>query len=66
MKVSEMKQKIDFFSDALFQAGYERGRDAALTEIEEYEDCMWNQGNKATADVCNKLLKELRYENEVE
>ena len=71
MKVTEIKGQLDFFTDALFQTGYELGWNSVVNEIDAISDAEWNNGNKVTAEVLRKLIKQLNlgeegWGNEVE
>lgn len=60
MKVNEIKTQIEFFTDSLFQAGYDMGWNAVLEELQQASDREWNNGNKTTAEVIRKALKEIQ------
>lgn len=60
MRVNEIKEKLSFYADAMFQSGFDLGWNSILEEIENTSDLEWNNGNKVTAEVLRKLVKELR------
>ena len=60
MKVTDIKQQIDFQVDSLFQAGYDIGWNSVIEEIELHADREWNLGNKVTSEIISKLAKEMR------
>lgn len=62
MKVSEIKSQLEFFTDSLFQVGYDMGWNSVLEELEQAADREWNIGNKTTAEVLRKSLSEFRKE----
>lgn len=64
MRVKEIKQQIEFQTDALFQAGYDMGWNAILNELDELSNKEWNIGNRVTAEVIRKVVKELGGSNE--
>lgn len=64
MEVKELKDKAEFYIDAIFQAGYDRGWDAALAELDCLSDNEWNKGNKLVAEVIRKFINKVRGENE--
>lgn len=68
MKVNEIKTQLEFFTDSLFQAGYDMGWNSVLEELQQLSDREWNNGNKTTAEVIRKAVKEIRAEdwNDVE
>lgn len=59
MRVKEIKQQIEFHADALFQAGYDMGFNSVLAELDELSNKEWNIGNRVTAEVIRKVVKEL-------
>ena len=62
MKVSEIKSQLDFYSDALFQTGYDMGWNSVIEELEQAADREWNIGNTTTADVLRKAIQAFRGE----
>lgn len=60
MKVNEIKNQIEFFTDSLFQAGYDMGWNAVLEELQQASDREWNIGNKTTAEVIRQAIKEIQ------
>jgi hypothetical protein len=60
MKVSEIKSQLEFFTDTLFQAGYDMGWNSVVEELEQAADREWNIGNKTTAEVLRKAIKAFR------
>lgn len=64
MKISEIKNQLDFFTDALFQRGYDLGWNSVLEELEQAADREWNIGNKTTAEVIRKAIKTFRSDYE--
>ena len=64
MRVKDIKQQIEFQTDALFQAGYDLGWNSVLTELDELSNKEWNMGNRVTAEVIRKVVKELGGSNE--
>lgn len=59
MRVKDIKQQIEFQTDALFQAGYDMGWNALLNELDELSNKEWNIGNRTTAEVIRRIIKEL-------
>jgi len=64
MRVKDIKQQIEFQTDALFQAGYDMGWNSVLNELDELSNKEWNIGNRVTAEVIRKIVKELGGSNE--
>ena len=62
MNIKEIKSSVEFNLDLMLQRGYELGRGALLSELEEMSTREWNLGNKVTADIIDKILKEVSYE----
>ena len=60
MNTSEIKKNIEFYSDALFQKGYDLGWNSVLEELEQEADREWNLGNRTTAEVITRLTKQMR------
>lgn len=60
MKVSEIKGQLEFFTDALFQSGYDMGWNSVVEELQQQSDREWNDGNKTTAEVIRKALKQIQ------
>jgi ribulose bisphosphate carboxylase small subunit len=59
MRVKEIKQNIEFQVDALFQAGYDLGWNQLIAELDEMSNREWNIGNRVTAEVIRKVIKQL-------
>lgn len=59
MRVKEIKQNIEFQVDALFQAGYDLGWNQLIAELDELSNREWNIGNRVTAEVIRKVIKQL-------
>jgi hypothetical protein len=64
MQVNELKNQIEFHVDALFQAGYDRGWNQVLVELDEMSNREWNIGNRVTAEVIRKIVQELEGAND--
>lgn len=62
MNIKEIKSSVEFNLDLMLQRGFELGRNALLSELEEMSTREWNLGNKVTADIIDKILKEVSYE----
>lgn len=67
MRVKEIKQTLDFHIDALFQAGYDMGWNQLVAELDEMSNREWNLGNRVTAEVIRKVIKQLEEgENDIQ
>ncbi len=64
MRVKDIKQQIEFQTDALFQAGYDMGFNSVLAELDELSNKEWNIGNRVTAEVIRRIVKELGASND--
>lgn len=62
MKVSEIKGQLDFFTDALFQTGYDLGWNSVLEEFEQESDREHNLGNTTTAEIIRRTIQKIRGE----
>lgn len=60
MKVNEIKGQLDFFTDALFQTGYDMGWNSVLEELDQMSDHEWNQGEAARAEAIRWAVNKLR------
>lgn len=63
MRVKEIKQNIEFQVDALFQAGYDLGWNQLIAELDEMSNREWNIGNRVTAEIIRKVIKQLEEGN---
>lgn len=60
MQVKELKDKLSFYADALFQAGFERGFAKAIDDVDDYADEEWNLGDSQSAEKARQIVKMLR------
>jgi hypothetical protein len=60
MRVNEIKGQLDFFTDALFQAGYDMGWNSVLEELDQLADREWNNGLPASAEVIRSAVNHMR------
>jgi len=60
MLISEIKQRIDFYQDAIYQKGYDLGRESTLEEMEQISDKLWNRGDTATGTALRDIIKRVR------
>jgi len=63
MNISELKQKMEFYTDAVYQKGYDLGRDAILEEMEQIADSYWNDNMPTHAAALVAAVKQARGEN---
>lgn len=60
MLISEIKERIDFYQDAIYQKGYDLGRESTLEEMEQISDKLWNRGDTATGTALRDIIKRVR------
>jgi len=63
MKITELKSKLDFYADALYQKGYDLGFESLLEDFEQIADSWHNNGFTAPAEMLRLELRKLRSEN---
>lgn len=64
MHFREIKSKIDFYEEALYQHGYDLGWNAALETMQVVSDALWNNGDSATGEALRDVLQRVRREFE--
>lgn len=62
MRVNEIKGQIDFYTDALFQNGYDMGWNAVLEELDQLSDRAWNEKNPTVAETIRWAVNQIRGE----
>lgn len=50
MRVNEIKGKLDFYADALFQVGFDMGWNSIAEQLQQLSDTEWNEGNASRAE----------------
>jgi hypothetical protein len=60
MRIREAKQKIDFYTDVIYQQGFDLGWDTMLEEMEQLADSLWNRGDSATGQSIKDIIKTMR------
>jgi hypothetical protein len=63
MKLSELKSKLDFYQDVLYQKGYDLGVISLLEDFEQIADSWHNNGFTAPAEMLRQEIRKLRSEN---
>jgi hypothetical protein len=63
VKLTELKSKLDFYADALYQKGYDLGFESLLEEFEQIADSWHNNGFTAPAEMLRLEIRKLRSEN---
>ena len=63
MKITELKSKLDFYADALYQKGYDLGFEGVLEEFEQIADSWHNNGFTSPAEMLRLEIRKLRSEN---
>lgn len=62
MKTTELKSKLDFYVDALYQKGYDFGYECALEELDVISNKLWNSGMEEQAEAIRTALAQVREE----
>jgi len=65
MDINEIKEKLDFYTDAIYQKGFDSGWNVALEEMEQLSDRLWNNGDSATGQSIRDVLNRLRGKHDV-
>tara|TARA_R110000822_G_scaffold170137_2_gene310025 strand:+ start:373 stop:564 length:192 start_codon:yes stop_codon:yes gene_type:complete len=60
MKITEAKQQIDFYTDVIYQQGFDLGWNAVLEDMENLADKLWNRGDSATGQSLRDIIKTVR------
>lgn len=60
MKISELKSKLDFYVDSIYQKGYDMGYESALEELDQISDSLWNDGLESEAEAIRTALATVR------
>jgi hypothetical protein len=63
MKINELKSKLDFYADAIYQKGYDLGLESILEEFEQIADSWHNNGFTSPAEMLRLEIRKLRSEN---
>lgn len=63
MTITEIKSKLEFYSDAIYQKGYDLGFEALLEEFEQIADSWHNNGFTAPAEMLRLEIRKIRNEN---
>jgi hypothetical protein len=62
MKINELKSKLDFYTDAIYQKGYDLGFESILEELEQISDSWHNNGFTSPAEMLRLEIRKLRSE----
>lgn len=62
MKITDLKNKLDFYADAIYQKGYDLGFDSLLEELEQISDSWHNAGFTTPAEMLRLEIRKLRSE----
>lgn len=60
MQIHELKSKMDFYVDSIYQKGYDLGYESVLEELEQKADKFWNQGFEKESAALLVAIKEIR------
>ena len=65
MQITELKQKLDFYSDAIYQKGFDLGWESALETLDAVSDALWNKGESATGQALRDVINRVRGQHDV-
>jgi hypothetical protein len=57
MNISELKSKLDFYVDAIYQKGYDCGFETVIEELDAISDRLWNDEHKDAAEIIRGAVK---------
>jgi hypothetical protein len=57
MNISELKSKLDFYVDAIYQKGFDYGFETVIEELDSISDRLWNDGHKDAAEIIRGVVK---------
>ena len=60
MNITELKSKLDFYIDSIYQKGYDLGNESVLEELEIMSDRLWNDGNETEAEAIKLAAATIR------
>lgn len=60
MKLNELKSKLDFYVDSIYQKGYDLGYETVLEEFDQIADAIWNKGLETDAEVLRMVIASVR------
>lgn len=65
MTVTEARQKLMFYVDAIYQKGFDLGWECVMEELEVHADELWNLGAKVEAEAVRETIKKIRANEEM-
>lgn len=60
MKLNELKSKLDFYVDSIYQKGYDLGYETVLEEFDQIADAIWNKGLETDAEILRMVIASVR------
>ena len=60
MKINELKSKLDFYVDSIYQKGYDLGYESAIEEFDQIADRLWNEGLETDAEILRMVVASVR------
>jgi len=60
MNINELKSKLDFYVDSIYQKGYDLGYESVLEEFDNIADAIWNKGLETDAEVLRMVIASVR------
>jgi hypothetical protein len=62
MSINDLKSKLDFHVDAIYQKGYDLGFESVLEDLEQIADSWWNCGFNTPAEMLRLEIRKIRGE----
>jgi hypothetical protein len=60
MNITELKSKLDFYVDSIYQKGYDQGYDCCLSELDQISNNLWNDGLESEAEAIRTVVAAVR------
>jgi hypothetical protein len=60
MNITELKSKLDFYVDSIYQKGFDLGYECALEELDIISNDLWNDGLEIQAEAIRTALAAVR------
>lgn len=60
MNINELKSKLDFYVDSIYQKGYDLGYESAIEEFDQIADGLWNRKLESEAEILRMVIASVR------
>jgi hypothetical protein len=60
MNITELKSKLDFYVDSIYQRGFDLGYECALEELDNISNNLWNDGLETESEAIRTALAAVR------